>query len=155
MATTERVRRASGSEHMIEHLSWQQAAVCIRETFRVLEPAAASPASAHPTSRRSVALTSTATPRSCKYLRADYDAPTHAHLPNLVMHEHGHRFVFDFDALRLLLEQAGFVEIERAEPGQSRHAVVRATDSHTLGDLSLLVLTVDAVDPRHLMQTGG
>jgi predicted SAM-dependent methyltransferase len=76
-----------------------------------------------------------------------YDAPTWAHLPNNYLRMWGHRFVFDFDTLRLLLERSGFEQIERASFNRSRHELLDRTDSHDPGELEPLVVCVDAVKP--------
>jgi hypothetical protein len=47
-----------------------------------------------------------------------------------------------------LLGQAGFEDVERAEFGQSRHEPLRGVDTHEMGQLSGLVVCVDAVKPR-------
>ena len=137
--------RAVRAEHMIEHLSWDEAAFCAGEMARVLEAGG---------------LCRICTPDlegiSRAYLDRDprvldvhrehgYEAPTWAHLPNNYLRMWGHRFLFDFDALRSLLERAGFQEIERAGFNQSRHELLAGTDSHDPGELEPLVVCVDAV----------
>jgi predicted SAM-dependent methyltransferase len=139
--------RAVRTEHMIEHLSWDEAAFCIREAARVLEPDG---------------LCRICTPDlegiARIYLERDadllavhrehgYSAPTWAHLPNNYLRMWGHKFIFDFDSLRVLLEAAGFEQIERAEFNRSRHELLDGTDSHDPGALAALVLCVDAVNP--------
>ena len=139
--------RAVRAEHMIEHLSWEEAELCVGEIARVLEPGG---------------LCRICTPDlegiSRAYLERDprvldvhrehgYSAPTWAHLPNNYLRMWGHRFVFDFDSLRLLLERAGFQEIERSGFNRSRHEVLDFTDGHDPGELEPLVVCVDAVKP--------
>jgi predicted SAM-dependent methyltransferase len=137
--------RAVRAEHMIEHLSWSDAGLCVGEMARVLE---------------SGGLCRICTPDlegiSRAYLERDprvldvhrehgYAAPTWAHLPNNYLRMWGHQFVFDFDALRFLLECAGFQEIERASFNRSRHQLLDRTDIHDPGELEPLVLCLDAV----------
>jgi predicted SAM-dependent methyltransferase len=141
----ERCARAVRAEHMIEHLSWEEAELCIAEMARVLEPGG---------------LCRICTPDlegiSRAYLEREprvldvhrehgYDAPTWAQLPNNYLRMWGHKFVFDFDSLRLLLEAAGFEQIERTGFNHSRHALLDGTDSHDPGELEPLVVCVDAV----------
>jgi predicted SAM-dependent methyltransferase len=47
---------------------------------------------------------------------------TPAHMLNVSMHEWGHRYLYDWDELRLRLQQAGFVGVERCEWGRSESA---------------------------------
>jgi predicted SAM-dependent methyltransferase len=139
--------RAVRAEHMIEHLTWDEAELCIGEMARVLEPGG---------------LCRICTPDlegiARAYLERDprvlevhrehgYDAPAWAHLPNNYLRMWGHRFVFDFDSLRLLLERAGFEQIERSGFDRSRHELLDGTDSHDPGELEPLVVCVDAVKP--------
>lgn len=139
--------RAVRAEHMIEHLTWDEAELCIREMARVLEPGG---------------LCRICTPDlegiARAYLERDprvldvhrehgYDAPVWAHLPNNYLRMWGHRFVFDFDSLRFLLERAGFEQIERSGFNRSRHDLLDGTDSHDPGELEPLVVCVDAVNP--------
>jgi predicted SAM-dependent methyltransferase len=130
---------------MIEHLSWDEAAFCVHEMARVLEPGG---------------LCRICTPDlegiSRAYLERDprvlevhrdngYVAPTWSHLPNNYLRMWGHRFAFDFESLGFLLERAGFEQIERAPFNRSRHALLDGTDSHDPGELEPLVVCVDAV----------
>ena len=46
---------------------------------------------------------------------------TPAHMLNVSVHEWGHRYLYDWDELRLRLEQAGFSDIVRGEWGRSDH----------------------------------
>lgn len=139
--------RAVRAEHMIEHLTWDEAELCIGEMARVLEPGG---------------LCRICTPDLEGIVRAylerdpsvldvhrehGYDAPTWAHLPNNYLRMWGHRFVFDFDSLRSLLERAGFEQIERSGFNRSRHKLLDGTDSHDPEGLEPLVVCVDAVKP--------
>lgn len=139
--------RAVRAEHMIEHLSWEEVEFCVGEMARVLEPGG---------------LARICTPDlegiSRAYLERDprildvhrehgYTAPTWAHFPNNYLRMWGHRFVFDFDSLRSLLERAGFEQIERSGFDRSRHKLLDGTDSHDPEELEPLVVCVDAVKP--------
>jgi predicted SAM-dependent methyltransferase len=139
--------RAIRSEHMIEHFTWEQARAYVAEAARVLERGG---------------LLRTCTPdleaiaraylaRDPRVLRAHrkhgYLAPTWAHLVDNYARMWGHTFLFDYDALAGLLTDAGFVEIERAAFGESRHPELSATDGHDPGELRALVLYVDARKP--------
>ena len=81
------------------------------------------------------------------YLRSDtewfarvgmHDTSTPAAGLNGVFQDHFHRFVDDFDSLRLALAQAGFTRVERSAPGESAHLDVqvdRFEESRTLCSL--------------------
>jgi predicted SAM-dependent methyltransferase len=138
---------AINSEHMVEHLERAAAPRFFAEAFRVLRPGG---------------VMRTSTPDLlgiCQaYLAADpnvlaahrghgYEARNHADLLNNYLQMHGHRHVYDFDSLRLLLSDAGFEQIERVAFGESRHAALRGVDGHDMGELAGLVVGVDAVKP--------
>jgi hypothetical protein len=79
--------------------------------------------------------------------RDGYPARNHADLVNNYVHMWGHVHIYDFETLRLLLEDAGFGEVEEAAFGESRHEALRGIDRHPMGSLQHLVVTVDAVKP--------
>jgi predicted SAM-dependent methyltransferase len=138
---------AINSEHMIEHLERADAPVFFAEAFRVLRPGG-------------VIRTSTPDLRGISeaYLAADpavleahrahgYTARNHADLLNNYVHMHGHLHIYDYETLALLLTEAGFDQVERVEFGESRHPALRGVDTHAMGELSKLVVCVDAVRP--------
>jgi predicted SAM-dependent methyltransferase len=138
---------AINSEHVLEHIERPSAPAFFREAFRVLRPGG-------------VLRTSTPDLRGIcdAYLAADpevlaahrgngYEARNHADLLNNYLQLHGHRHVYDFETLELLLAEAGFEQIERVEFGQSRHALLRGIDRHDMGRLRALAVGVDAVKP--------
>lgn len=139
--------RAVRAEHMIEHLSWDEAEFCIAEMARVL--AAGGLCRICTPDLEGIARAYLARdPRVLAVHREHgYEAPTWAHMPNNYLRMWGHKFVFDFDALQTLLEQGGFEQIERASFNRSRHELLDGTDSHDPGALAPLVVCVDAVKP--------
>jgi predicted SAM-dependent methyltransferase len=140
--------RAIRSEHMVEHLTWEQAGVFASEVFRVLEPGGLLRICTPDLEAISRAYLER-DPRLLELHRVDYKAPTWAHLPNNQMRMWGHRFLFDEQSLTELLVSEGFGDIERRSFGESRHAILAGTDVHDLGETLLagLVLTLDAVKP--------
>jgi predicted SAM-dependent methyltransferase len=140
--------RAVRSEHMVEHLSWDEAAFCIREMYRVLEPGGVCRICT-PDLEGIARAYLERDPRVLDVHREHgYDAPTWSHLPNNYLRMWGHRYVFDAEALTTLLEAAGFGEVERTRFAQSKHPVLDKTDSHDPEELEPLVVCVDAVKSR-------
>ena len=142
--------RAVRSEHMIEHMTFDQAAFCIREMARVLEPGGVCRICTPDLEGISRAYLER-NPRVLEVHRDHgYTAPTWSHLPNNYLRMWGHRYVFDLDALSFLLTEAGFTEVERTRFNRSRYPDLDGTDSHDPGELEPLVLCVDAVKPEIL-----
>jgi predicted SAM-dependent methyltransferase len=138
--------RAIRAEHMIEHLTWDEAKTCVQEMFRVLVPGGCCRICT-PDLEGIARAYLDREPWLIEAHRRGYAAPTWAHMPNNYFRCWGHRFVFDFDSLRHILEAAGFTEIERTRFNQSRHDVLNGTDIHDMRELEPLVVCVDAVKP--------
>lgn len=137
--------RAVRAEHMIEHLSWDEAALCIREIARVLEPGGLCRICTPDLEGIARAYLERDTRILTAHRKDGYVAPTWSHMPNNYLRMWGHNFVFDFDALRFLLEGAGFEQVERTGFNESRHELLEGTDTHDMGELERLVVCVDAV----------
>lgn len=141
------IARAVRAEHVIEHLTFDEAAFCIREVFRVLQPGGTCRICT-PDLEGIVRAYLSHDPHILTIHREHgYQAPTWSHLPNNYMRMWGHQYVFDFEALQTLLEDAGFADVERTAFNRSRHPLLDGTDSHDPGDLERLVVCVDAVKP--------
>jgi predicted SAM-dependent methyltransferase len=137
---------AVNSEHMIEHLERDGTRVYLREAFRTLRPGG---------------VIRTSTPDLAGICRAyfsdgpeleqhrvhGYEAASRAEMVNNYFYMWDHRQLYDFETLALLLREAGFEQIERAEYGQSRHAVLRGIDRHDPDPLFTFTLAIDAVKP--------
>jgi predicted SAM-dependent methyltransferase len=142
-----RTAEAINSEHVVEHLEPSLAPVFFAEAYRVLRPGGVIRTST-PDLRGIAEAYLAADPAVLEIHRAHgYSARNHADLLNNYVHMHGHRHIYDFETLVLLLDEAGFVEIERAEFGESRHDALRGIDTHEMGELQALVVCVDAVKP--------
>ena len=140
--------RAIRSEHMIEHLGYEEGLAFLREAHRVLEPGGVIRVCTPDLEGISRAYLER-DPRVLEaHRRHKYVAPTWAHLVNNYARSWGHRFLYDFDALRQMLGESGFDQVERVRFGESRYGVLAGTDSHDMGELELLVVCVDAVKPR-------
>jgi predicted SAM-dependent methyltransferase len=138
---------AVNSEHMIEHLERDAAPLFFKEAFRVLRPGGVIRTST-PDLRAICDAYAAADPGVLAAHRAQgYEARNHADLLNNYVQLHGHRHLYDFETLALLLAEAGFERIEQVEFGESGHPVLRGIDRHDAGELRALVLGVDAVKP--------
>lgn len=109
------------SEHCIEHVTFNEARDLLREFFRVLAPGA-----------------------YCRIILPDLEIYVNRYVTirdgnlgqmphgkndyvdgiycsaidfNRIMHEHGHRFIYDFNTISALLRAAGFVDIKKSSYG--------------------------------------
>jgi predicted SAM-dependent methyltransferase len=136
------------SEHMIEHLSYAEAHHYFDEAFRVLEPGGVC-RTCTPDLEGIVAEYRRRDPAILELHREHgYAAPTWAHFVNNYFRLWGHRFIFDAEALEAILDEVGFVDVERTPFGVSRYPRLAGTDSHDMGALSSVVLCVDARKPE-------
>jgi predicted SAM-dependent methyltransferase len=113
------------SEHMLEHLSYDEGLRCLRECRRVLRPGGRIRI-ATPSLERLVRLYDPElTDVQRRYVRWATDSfvpEARSQLPGFVLNNFmrawGHRFVYDRDTLGHALETAGFVDIEDAHVGE-------------------------------------
>lgn len=59
---------------------------------------------------------------------------TRSMLLNNGFHMDGHRYIYDFETLKMSLERAGFTDIKRVPFGQSEHSELSGIDVHDGGD---------------------
>jgi predicted SAM-dependent methyltransferase len=140
--------QAVNSEHFIEHVEPEEAAAYLREAFRVIRPGGVIRTSTPDLG----AICRAYLDRDAAMLEAHrnrgYVARTHAEMLNTYIRMGGlHKYAYDEDTLRLLLGEAGFEEIERAAFGESRHAVLRGIDHHSMAPLQHFAVCLDAVKP--------
>lgn len=125
------------SEHMIEHVPLDGARRMLGECCRVLRPGGwiriATPDLARivrlyidrdePAHRRYF-------DRSVANFGLARDLPPHTATVNSLFYLHGHRFIFDQEALATLFRQAGFTDIRRCVPGESAVPELRGIEAH-------------------------
>jgi predicted SAM-dependent methyltransferase len=142
------VLAAINIEHMVEHLERDQLPPLLAEAHRTLRPGGLIRISTPDLEGLSHAYRE-ADPAVLEAHRGHgYTARNHADLVNNYSQLFGHRHIYDFATLELLLREAGFEQIERQDFGESRHPELRGIDRHDVGPtLRPLVVTVDAVKP--------
>jgi predicted SAM-dependent methyltransferase len=123
-------------EHVLEHLSESQGRRLLEGLFRVVRPGGVVRMTT-PDLRKIIALYEDSNP---EISRADYaeflerltqhEQRRPAQLLNTYLRSWGHRFVYDEEELTAKLEEAGFSDVRRCEPGESTHAALRGLERH-------------------------
>jgi predicted SAM-dependent methyltransferase len=125
------------AEHLIEHISFQQGQRTLAECRRVLKPGGVVRLATPDLALLVAIYRGDAGPEGEHYLRWAYNAflrrAPHVHPTFLLNHNlraWGHTFVYDAEVLRMALEDAGFIDIEQCELGESRHERLRGVERH-------------------------
>jgi predicted SAM-dependent methyltransferase len=151
------------SEHMIEHLSFEQGAFMLTECHRVLRPGGrirlstpdlsfvmglyASPRSEVQEQYLQWALSDSSPAQSKGPSEMGSAVPTEVFVINHFMRDWGHRFIYDERSLRYALHVAQFRNVVRCQLGESAHAPLRSLENHTRlpeGFLALETFTLEA-----------
>jgi len=124
------------SEHMIEHIAYEQGQFMLRECRRVLKPGGRIRV-ATPDLQVLLALnTSRRAALPQRYLRWITERflpgrPCHpVFVINNAFRNWGHQFLYDAAILQAALEHNGFVAVTRQAPGQSADAALRGLEVH-------------------------
>jgi predicted SAM-dependent methyltransferase len=125
------------SEHMIEHLTYEEGLHCLRESYRILRPGGRVRI-ATPSARKLARLyDEELSDLQRRYLRWSADVFVgHADmkLPGFILnnmfHNFGHRFVYDDETLRHALEIAGFREVTEWPVGESGDPALTNLERH-------------------------
>lgn len=125
------------SEHVIEHLEFDEAALMLSECFRTLK-AGGRIRLATPDLKQIIALyTQPEADAQQQYIRwiMDQFRPhigeyNPAQVINHSFHGWRHKFIYDGTTLTGALEKAGFGDIERVEPGASVDGQLRGVEQH-------------------------
>jgi predicted SAM-dependent methyltransferase len=149
------------SEHQIEHIPEPAARTMVRECFRVLCPGGRIRV-ATPDLAAMIALYEGPTSDSERHyidwvmerFRPDVRSGNRTcHVINHMFKDHHHQFIYDYETLASTLADAGFVGIERRQPGDSDDPALRGIEAHgrAIGDESVNrfeTMVIEAVRPK-------
>lgn len=149
------------SEHQIEHVPEPEGRSMVTECFRVLRPGGririATPDLAamvelyiRPFGERERAYVDWV---MASFLPTIASGNPPCYVVNQMFGAYGHRFIYDEQTLAAILTDAGFVEIERRNPGESGDPALRGLEAHgcAIGNEEanrLETMVLEAVRPR-------
>jgi len=125
------------SEHLIEHLTLDQGKNMLREIFRILKPRG-KVRIATPDLKFLIRLYN---PKKSavqkKYIKWTITENYHqvnedreSYVINNFFRAWSHQFIYDFETLKSVLEEIGFININRFKPGKSRDPNLKNIESH-------------------------
>lgn len=147
------------SEQVIEHLTYEDGLVMMRESFRVLEPGGRVRI-VTPNLRRLIALFQDAkTEEQRNYLAGKLvwhgwpqSQSPESMILNMEMRRFGHEFLYDPETLRDRLSQAGFSQIHQYDAGETDDPVIRGIELRTHGGAAGMnhyeAMAFEAVRPK-------
>lgn len=125
------------SEHMIEHISWEDGLFMLAECRRILKPGGTVRVAAPDLEVLLGLYKGTPTPTGEKYIKWITDTflpgvPVYepAFVINNAFQNWGHRFLYDGKLMEMAMRQAGLTNIKRCASGQSDHPDLRGIESH-------------------------
>ena len=148
------------SEHMIEHISYNQAELQLKECYRILRPGSKIRI-ATPNLNHYIELFSNSDSSLENYKewisnnwlkKASIDYKNPSFFLNLVMHSWGHEFIYDFNTLETTLKGIGFTNVKEYECYQSDDNFFKGIERHgdfignrEMNALETLVIEADKV----------
>jgi predicted SAM-dependent methyltransferase len=123
------------SEHMLEHLTYEDGQQCLRECLRVLRPGGTI-RTATPSLERLARLYDggEVSERYVRWAVDTLEPEVRAYMPGVAVNNFfrswGHRFIYDKDTLRHALTEAGFVDIQSLRVGESPHPELMGLERH-------------------------
>jgi predicted SAM-dependent methyltransferase len=125
------------SEHMLEHLTYEDGLSCLRESCRVLRPGGRIRIATPSIDRLIRLYDAEQSELQRRYVRWSVDSfvdGTGAYLPGFVLNnffrDWGHRFIYDTQTLPHALETAGFVDVEEQRIGESDDPRLAGLERH-------------------------
>ncbi len=125
------------SEHVIEHIEFDEAATMLGESARILKSGGRLRLATPDLSQIIAVYTQPTAPAQRDYIRwimDNFRSPVGeynpAHVINQSFHGWRHKFIYDEPTLVKALERAGFTSVTRVEPGQSGDANLRGIEQH-------------------------
>jgi predicted SAM-dependent methyltransferase len=130
------------SEHFIEHIRREEAVSLLQECHRVLRPNGIVRISTP--DLESIMNQYTANDPK-RWQHDDFVPDTKCQMLNRAVRDWGHQFIYDFDELKLLFEEAGFNYIKRVKRHESDHAELECLETRPpLEDLIVEAVRLDA-----------
>ncbi len=146
------------SEHLIEHLSWNNGLFMLQECRRVLKPCGkirvATPnlevitglcnCDGNAMSRRYIGWITD------KFIDG-VDVHRACFVVNNAFYNWGHRFLYDAEVMVMTMERAGFTDIQRCAPGESSDQHLRGIESHgsSVSDLEMAAFETMVFEARY------
>jgi len=125
------------SEHVIEHIEFEEAATMLSESARILKSGGRMRLATPDLAQIIAVYAQASAPAQLDYIRwimdnfrpqvGEYNP---AHVINQSFHGWGHKFIYDEPTLIKALEAAGFTAVTRVEPGQSGDENLRGIEQH-------------------------
>jgi predicted SAM-dependent methyltransferase len=126
------------AEHIIEHISYDEALRMLRECHRVLKKGGVVRISTPDIELTHRLMHRPLAPELQHYVSWSNGAFGHPddidsaiHVVNRLQHEWGHQFLYDADTLTGAFRRAGFADTTRCKPGMSDHSALVNVDSHS------------------------
>ena len=142
------------SEHMIEHITFDQGLLFLHELFRVMKPGGRVRI-ATPNLRTLAELyAESKTTEQDTYIRNvidTYNPSVGAYLEGFAINQlfgFGHRFLYDRQTLGLILGKAGFVEVEEYTSDRTGDEAFSGMDAHANDYIRYETLVLEAIKPR-------
>jgi predicted SAM-dependent methyltransferase len=148
------------SEHLIEHLSYEQGLPMLRECFRVLKPAGKIRIATPDLETLAGLYAQQKTYLQQRYIHwiidtflPQADAYRESFVINNAFRNWGHRFLYDQATLECALASAGFADIVKQSVGESQDNVFRGIESHGLaaGDEEMNRFETMVLEARRLL----
>jgi predicted SAM-dependent methyltransferase len=141
------------SEHMIEHVEYEQAQFMLLECFRVLKPGGRIRIATPDLEKLSGLYAEPKTPEQQQYVDAFFKMwfpNLDRQMPGMVINQlfdFEHKFLFDASTLAHSLGMAGFAEVIKTDPGVSPHAAFSGIDAHANDYIRFETLVMEAIRP--------